>query len=303
MSETMSFEEFRLTYHCEEACLETLCAIKWPDGYCCPRCAHQSAYIIRTRRLPLFECRACHHQASLISSTVMEGSKTPLHKWFQAIYLVASPSININATYLAELIQVTYKTAWLILHKLRNAISQADSLEILKGSVRVNAALYGKPYNPYHLSHPQEHPLLSGASIDAQGNIAYVKIKQVPKSHISQTTILRSGIDDFVQTNVDPKTEDVTIVKLRYPKFSFKPLYDLCKNANLRINETFHGIGGKHLQAYLDEYCFLINFSNKDRSTLDQLMRICTILPPITYKSLIHRGFTEPRRTTTLSAA
>ncbi|UVI31589.1 transposase [Paenibacillus spongiae] len=303
MDISMNFEEIRQTYNCEEACIDILYAEKWPHGYHCPRCGHHLAYTIRTRRLPLFECRSCHHQASLISSTVMEGSRTPLHKWFQAIYLVANPSIDINATLLAELVQVTYKTAWLILHKLRNVISQADSIEILNGNVKVNAALYGKPYNPYRLSHPQEHPLLSGASLDAQGKITYVKIKQVPKVHISQTNILRSGIDGFLKNNVDPLTEDVTIVKLRYPKFSFSPLFNLCKEANLRINANFHGIGGKHLQAYLDEYCFIINYSNKKQSTLDQLLHLCATRPSITYKALIHRDSSAPHHTGHLYAA
>jgi transcription elongation factor Elf1 len=74
----LSIEAFGRRFDTDEACARKLYRIKWPEGYLCPVCRHREASVIRTRRLPLYECKRCHHQTSLTVGTVMEKSKTPL---------------------------------------------------------------------------------------------------------------------------------------------------------------------------------------------------------------------------------
>jgi transposase-like protein len=76
--ELFSLASFVARFHTEEACADYLFQIKWPNGFDCPRCHHHQYYQTTTRRLPLYECTHCHHQASLTVGTVMKGSRTPV---------------------------------------------------------------------------------------------------------------------------------------------------------------------------------------------------------------------------------
>ena len=69
----------------------------------------------------------------------MSGSRTSLMKWFTAIFLVSQPEHGINAVALSRIIHVTYKTAWLILHKIRHTCSMFDQKSPLSGVVQVNS--------------------------------------------------------------------------------------------------------------------------------------------------------------------
>jgi len=282
----LSFEQFCSQYSTEEACIDAVFKSKWPHGFRCPRCKHLSATTIFTRRLPLYECRACHYQASLICGTVMEGSRTTLVKWFQAVYLMSNSSSSINAVKLAAIIRVTYKTAWLMLHKLRHAIGQFDNKQLLHQVVRINGLQYGRPYNSTIYRHPQEHPVLGGASVDSQGQITYMKLKQVNASFLSEGRILSSGIRNFTERHVSSKSTDVVSSTSRRPNQRFSPLLNKSKMAFRWINNTFHGIGSKHLQLYLDEFCFRENHSLRQVTSYGKLLHLTLTSKTITYKAL-----------------
>ncbi|MDG0790828.1 transposase [Cohnella ginsengisoli] len=157
--------------YAEDDCAEALFAAKWPDGFRCPRCSHAHYYDIASRRRRLFECRSCSHQTSLTAGTALEGTRTPLAKWFKAMYLM---QFGISAVLLAELICVTYKTAWLINHKLRHVIGEQDRARPLEGSLQLLGEYYGYEYHRYFsdkLVHGalKPQPIVIGASLDAAG--------------------------------------------------------------------------------------------------------------------------------------
>jgi len=298
----LSFEQFCSQYSTEEACINTVFKSKWPHGFRCPRCKHPYSTTISTRRLPLYECRACHYQASLICGTVMEGSRTTLIKWFQAIYLMSNSSPSINAVKLSAIISVTYKTAWLMLHKLRYAIGQFDNKQLLQQIVRINGLQYGRPYNSTIYRHPQEHPVLGGASVDSQGQITYMKLKQVSASFLSEGRILSSGIRNFTERHVSSKSTDVVSSTSRRPNQRFYPLLNKAKMAFRWINNTFHGIGSKHLQTYLDEFCFHENHSLRQITSYGKLLHLAITSKTTTYKaltqSLLHTDIQVPAKMT-----
>jgi transposase-like protein len=287
--EEIALEGLLHHFSSDEVCAEALLAVKWPNGFICGQCGHRHAYKIATRKQPLFECASCGHQASLRAGTVMEGSRTSLSKWFRALLLVSLMPSGINAVQLRAAIGVTYKTAWLILHKLRHAMSQADTgTMLLSGIVRINAAQYGKPYNPSVIRHPKEQPLLVGASMTEMGEPIYVKIKQVPDKHLRERSVLPSGTRVFIERHVQADTADVQCITDRFGPRRFRRLLDIAKEANRWIYTMYQGIGRKHLQAYLDEFCFRMNgmFQDTGTSMFAHLSRLCATTPALTYSSL-----------------
>jgi len=284
-----TFEQFREHFNDENACVRALFSARWPNGFRCPQCAYPYYYTIRTRRLPLYECLSCRTQTSPIVGTIMEGSRTPLRLWFQALFLHARPR-GISATRLAEMIGTTYKTAWLICHKIRHAMSTADTNELLDGIVRINCGAYGRPHNPTVFRHPQDQPLLAGASMGDNESFTYVKIKQVSDRFLIHDRITNGGKFHFIEQHVAPGAKEVHAIILKFSRDRYRPLIELCNRAANWINYTFSGIGPKHLQSYLDQFCF--GFNNLDRTShiFNDLLRNCVLSSVLTYPNLIRRA-------------
>src|SRR3972149_3541595 len=113
--------EFQEMFATEEACRKYLLSLRWPEGFVCPRCGGREAYDPPTRRL--YQCKSCAYQVSPTAGTVMHRTRLPLLKWFWAIYLVGRSKRGISALELSRQIHVRYKAAWLMLHKLRSALT------------------------------------------------------------------------------------------------------------------------------------------------------------------------------------
>ena len=97
----------------DAACARYLVALRWPDGFRCPRCAHDHAWMLKTKAWT-YECARCGKQTSVTAGTVMHGSKLALTVWFWAAYLMAGHSNGISASQLWKLLGLrSYKTAWL----------------------------------------------------------------------------------------------------------------------------------------------------------------------------------------------
>jgi hypothetical protein len=282
-----TLEGFRVRFQSEEVCLEYLVQMKWPSGYSCERCGCRDVYRTQTRRLPLFECADCRYQASPIVGTVMEGSSTPLSKWLLALYLITQETLKTNARELSRIIQVTYKTAWLILHKIRHAMGEADGDVQLNGHVSVTSAIYGTQPNSHSFARlPQDSPALVGASMNNQQEPEYVKIKLVPDTHLKENEIHRSGIKAFTEVNVHQGATTDYVIK-RYAPLNQRPAYSLFKASRNWIHSTYHGLGKRHLQAYLNEFCYRMNMKLcKSASVFTELTRLCSSTKPISYTKL-----------------
>ncbi|UVK54923.1 IS1595 family transposase [Mesorhizobium sp. AR02] len=114
-------------FHNEEAAFERLEAIVWPEGPVCPKCGNcEQTRITRvtgaTARTGLRRCLECKKQFTVKVGTVFESSHVPLHKWWQAAHLLASSKKGISAHQLHRTLQVQYKTAWFMFHRLREAM-------------------------------------------------------------------------------------------------------------------------------------------------------------------------------------
>jgi transposase-like protein len=255
----------------EEDCIAYFYSIKWPNGFRCPECGHSHAYKISTRRLPLYQCHHCQHQTTLTAGTVMERSHTPLSKWRIAFHLM-SESSGVNAVQLSKLISVTYKTAWSMLRKIRQAISRQDALQPLTGKVRGGLGIFGhRTLQPFDC-HPKEHPVVAAASYQ-NGEPAYIKLKLINRNLIDKRSLHPSGKLAFMNEHVRPGTSDFRMLERFW--FHTTLLPQIFEQAKTWIDRTFHGIGAPHLQAYWDEFCFRLNQSHRKEPATDALCRIC----------------------------
>lgn len=114
-------------FHDEAAAFAKLEEIVWPHGPVCPHCGGMDrAYDLSKTRLGLKKCGHCRKQFTVRVGTVFESSHVPLHKWFQAVYLICSSKKGFSAHQLHRTLEVTYKTAWFMAHRIREAMRSGD---------------------------------------------------------------------------------------------------------------------------------------------------------------------------------
>lgn len=102
---------------------------RWPDGPVCPHCgvvdeAHRLEG--KAHRKGLLQCKACRKQFSVTVGTIFERSKVRLHKWLLATHLMTSSKKGYSAHQLHRNIGVTYKTAWFMAHRIREAMREPN---------------------------------------------------------------------------------------------------------------------------------------------------------------------------------
>ena len=103
--EAMTLLEFQEKFSTEEACLEHLRRMKWPEGFVCPRCGHDRCFDLPKRKL--FQCKQCKYQASATAGTIMQGTRTPLLKWFWAIFLMGHDKRGVSSEMLQRELKLT----------------------------------------------------------------------------------------------------------------------------------------------------------------------------------------------------
>ena len=134
--------DFQDKFSTKEICWDYLVKMRWPNGVKCSYCADSKLDFIQTRKV--FECRQCHRQIYATAGTIFHKSRVPLRKWFWAIYLMATSKKGVSMLYLQNQLELgSYHTAWLIGHKIRQAMSQRDSIYTLGGTVETDEIFIG----------------------------------------------------------------------------------------------------------------------------------------------------------------
>ncbi|MFB5269268.1 transposase [Paenibacillus enshidis] len=288
-------------YHNEQACMEALIAMKWPNGFVCPRCAHTRCSRLTSRRIPLFECARCAHQTSALVGTIFERTHLPLTKWFQALELFLLPD-GISAMRLSQVIQVTYKTAWSMLHRIRHAIGEFDARELLCGDVKVNSDRYGcNPSRP-QFSHPHASAVVAGCTVTESGEPEQVKIRLVPQKKGEGQRANRHELAAFINEQVDVRASAVQSFLQAYRLYT--PLRKVVREAWKSLKSTYVALGPKHLQAYLNEYTGRrrlrltegeeTHLSGAEGTMWQKLLYMAVTIPAIPYRRLIARQPVQP---------
>jgi len=114
-------------FHSEKAAFAFLERVLWPNGPECPHCGEvgrAGKLKGKTTRVGLWKCYACRRSFTVKVGTVLEHGRVPLNKFLQAAYLMASSKKGISAHQLHRTLEVTYKTAWFMAHRVREAMRE-----------------------------------------------------------------------------------------------------------------------------------------------------------------------------------
>ena len=108
----------------EDKARERLESLRWPTGPLCPHCGSFAATRLsgKKHRKGLVQCNDCREQFTVTVGTVFERSKVPLHKWLLANHLMCASKKGISAHQIHRMLGVTYKTAWFMCHRIREAM-------------------------------------------------------------------------------------------------------------------------------------------------------------------------------------
>jgi len=272
------FNEAR--YNDPEAARQHLESVRWPNGAICPHCgAVDRQHSIQGGRAGLYECGHCREQFTVTVGTVFERSKISLDKWLLAASLMAASKKGISSKQIERMLGVTYKTAWFMTHRLREAMKAPAGVFGTSGSTVEADATYvgGKEKNKHRKQR-------------TKGNIGG-KGKECVFSLVERGGNVRSfHIPSINQTNLKPLIQEkinAGEIKLmtdgERPLRALKPMFASHETVNHEAGEyvrgdihtntiegffsilkrgivgTFHHVSPQHLQKYVTEFDFRYN--------------------------------------------
>jgi transposase-like protein len=297
-----SIVDFQERFPDDAACLEYLAALRWPEGFRCPACGSERAWVLERRHL--WECSDCHHQASVTAETVMHGTRTPLRLWFWAAYLVATHTPGISAVQLQRQLGISrYETAWLILHKLRRAMI-APEREPLRGEVEVDETLVGGRHEGRRGGRQRDGKALVGIIVEVRGKgSGRLRLQVLPDASRATLTPWVSALvvpGAIVHTDGWNGCDKLAGVGYDHrPRLGRRDHPDAQKllprahraAANLKtwLQGTHRGVSPEHLQVYLDEFVFRHNRRRTPMAAFQTLLGLGALHEPTTYREITRR--------------
>lgn len=143
----LSLNQFLHDYGTEAKCYRALYKARWPHGFRCPCCGERRRSRFRREGRVYYQCRRCRHQTTLTSGTLFEGTRLPLATWMLALYLLTSTKTDLSALELMRHLDVNYKTAWRIKHKVMQAMAEREAPRRLDGFIQLDDAYLGGERN------------------------------------------------------------------------------------------------------------------------------------------------------------
>jgi transposase-like protein len=136
-----NWDQFINWFHDDEACLDYIYKIRWPNGFICPRChADNTPYRLKNGTL---KCSACRKEVTVTSGTIFNKTRTSLKDWFSAIWYITNQKNGVSALEVQRLLGFgSYQTSWTLLHKLRSAMVNPES-DKLSGLVEIDETFIG----------------------------------------------------------------------------------------------------------------------------------------------------------------
>lgn len=201
-------------YNDPNAAREHLEAIHWPHGPICPHCGNVDPSRIKkmegkSTRPGVYQCNECRKPFSVTVGTVFERSHIPLNKWVLASHLMAASKKGMSAHQLHRMLGVTYKTAWFMAHRIREAMKEdVKSAGPMGGegkTVEADETYIGKRETPRKTIRPRAQPYTkSGKSGGAQKRIVVGLVERGGKArmfHLNDATA--SNVREVLVRNVD----------------------------------------------------------------------------------------------------
>lgn len=295
--EALSFMEFKSKFNSEDACREHLFKMRWPDGFRCPKCSNETYYVISTRNR--YECTSCHYQASVTVGTVMEKTHIKLEKWFWAIYFVGRDKRGCSAMMLSKELEISYKAAWFMLHRIRKAMKDRDSKYLLAGVVGLDDAYFGAPEEGGKRGRgASKAKVIVGLSLNDEGHPQFLKmeiVNDLKKQTIAEfahsniesgSTISSDAYSSYQNLQEEGYILGAKVFNSKEDSEHLKWLHTIVSNAKAFVTGTFHGLDEKHLQRYLDEFCYRFNRRFFVSELFNRIVNSCITSQKIKYTEL-----------------
>lgn len=285
--------EFERRFATEDACRAYLEALRWPEGFRCPRCGTEKAW----RSGGLLRCAACEHKVSVTAGTIFEGTRKPLTAWFRAIWWVVSQKNGASAKGVQRILELgSYQTAWAWLHKLRRAMVRPGR-DRLGGTVEIDETYVGgeKPGKRGRGALGKALVAVAVEDLDSDG-IGRIRMRVV-------TDAAQETLGQFARQSVEAgstiRTDDwagyASLKRAGY-RHVVAPSHDL-KLVHLAISllkrwlgGTHHGaVSHEHLDYYLDEFVFRFNRRRSDHRGLLflRLLQNAVQIEPVAYRHMV----------------
>jgi len=281
----------------EEACRERIFEIKWPEGFVCPKCGSKEYGCHAGKKVYQCKARYCQHQTSLTAGTIMEHTRLPLKTWFWAIYIMATDKRGSSATYLSTTLKIRYKSAWLLLQKLRSAMGNRDAKYLLDGIVEFDDTYFGGPKSGGKRGRgTSKTKVLVALSKDGKGKPKYLKMRIVP--NLKGKTVGSFAFEVIAENSIVETDAYCSYRKPLSEKFNHNWqvfdtngetlawLHTIISNAKSFVQGTFHGLDELHLQRYLDEFCWRFNRRHRSEKIFFDLLRTVISAPKASYTDL-----------------
>jgi len=282
-------------FHSDDVCREVLEDLRWPDGVTCPRCESKS--ISRVYKYKVFDCNSCRYQFSIPSGTIFHDSHLPLRKWFVAVFIMVESKKGISANQMKRTLKVSYKTAWYLCHRIRNAMI-VDNPTPLSKIVEVDETwVGGKRKNVGHGYKGNKTVALGAVQRDGELRLekadkrdretlhGFIKKHTAPDTEAIYTDDWPAykGIEDH-----DTKHESVNHSAEEWVRGdvhtnTIENVFSLFKRS---VVGSYHKVSKKHLDSYLDELEW--RFNNRDNPYLfrDTLLKLIKA-DNLEYKELV----------------
>ncbi len=285
-------------------CRSYLESLRFPDGVKCLRC--ESDKISRIIKRNQFMCDACKYQFSVTTNTMFKDSHLPLFKWFAAIYLMGESKKGISANQLSRTLKMSYKTAWYLCHRIREALKSREIK--MKGTVEMDETYVGGKFRNMHgealeraKARPNKGKLVTVGALQRNGEI---RLKHVPNSTsetlfaFAQSLINRqtecvftddatayNGLEMFLK--VDHETVNHSAGQyVRHGKIHTNGIENVFSLFKRSIVGSFHHISEKHIDRYLDEFEHRFNNRENPYHFRDTILRMLNS-ENLEYKDLV----------------
>lgn len=297
-----SIIELLQAFPTEQICIEHLEELRWNGNVVSPFDPASKVYSCKNNK---YRCKNTGKYFNVRTSTLFDNTKVPLQKWFLAIWLVTSHKKGISSIQLGKDIDVTQKTAWFMLQRIRNCFG-FDNIGELDNEVEVDETFIGGKNKNRHSSKKVKES--QGRSvkdktpvvgmIERQGKLIARQIEDT-KLETLTTEIIKSVkhsasvfTDEWLGYNAISRIYDHSVIKHNANEYvkgnihtnTIEGFWSLLKRGIVGI---YHFTTKKHLQKYVDEFVFRYNTRNFGESQRFNLMLANTEYR-LTYKELIN---------------
>jgi ribosomal protein L37AE/L43A/transposase-like protein len=293
----LSMPEFLQRYGTEQQCRAALQLARWPYGFACPACGGAARTSFERGGLRYWQCGGCQRQTSLISGTLFEASKLPLSRWFMAMQLLTQSKNNVAALELMRLLSVCYRSAWLMKHKILQAMRLAEADRKLDGRIEIDDAYLGGEFSGGKTGRGTDNkvPFVAAVQTTEDGHPLYACLNQQRPTleamsafaalHIAPSaTVITDGFSCYRAASLGGAEHQQVVTgggKAAVKLQQFKAVNTLLSNLKTAITGSYHAFRfAKYAQRYLGERQFRFNRRFNMKTILSSLLGSLVAAPP-----------------------